>query len=153
MDTDAIIMLALVTAVVLVIALLSMITSSKKYDNVREVRESTDFLDGSQLKCGICFGVLDGAIAVCRCGRRFHDSCAEPTGSCPYCDSEYGTFDVFAGSRMRCPNCGRYPLGNICGCGAVFPRNGRFLCVCGESLDEGDTVCRACGAAYVMKEG
>ena len=100
-------------------------------------------------KCGICFGDLGGRTAVCACGKMFHDSCAQPTGSCPYCKAEYGSFSVRKESAVRCMNCGRQVTGDRCRCGAIFPEDGRFECLrCGSVVD-GGLVCGKCGAKYV----
>jgi hypothetical protein len=101
--------------------------------------------------CDICFGSMDGRIAACACGKTFHDSCALPTGSCPYCGAEYGSFAISEETRVRCLNCGRPVTGSTCRCGAIFPDDGRFVCgKCGETVD-GGVVCGKCGTAYVLR--
>ena len=102
--------------------------------------------------CGICFGGLEGRTAVCACGKAFHDSCALPTGSCPYCKAEYGTFSFREEAAVRCLNCGRQVTGGRCRCGAIFPENGRFECSrCGAVVDDG-LVCGKCGTRYVKNK-
>jgi len=115
-------------------------------------KESTTFLDESEgeKKCEICYGVIDeDPIAKCTCGRIFHDACARPTGSCPYCAAPYEKMEVREPERSRCPVCGRFLKGNICSCGAVIPRrDDTFLCKCGNRVDVDKPVCRKCGAVY-----
>ena len=99
--------------------------------------------------CDICFGDLEGRTAVCTCGKTFHDSCALPTGSCPYCGAEYAAFVLREESGSRCLNCGRRVTGDRCRCGAIFPKDGKFVCsVCNAVVD--GLVCKKCGTKYAM---
>ena len=107
---------------------------------------------GDSKTCGICFGDLDGRTAVCACGKAFHDSCALPTRSCPYCGDAYGTFSLREDPAVRCLNCGRQVTGGRCRCGAIFPENGRFECSrCGSVVGDG-LVCGKCGMRYVRNK-
>lgn len=101
-------------------------------------------------KCEICLGKIDeDSVAVCTCGKIFHDACAKPTGSCPYCGAAYETMEVRDPVRSRCPVCGRFVKGSICACGAVLPRSDNtFLCKCGNRVDAAKPFCRKCGAVY-----
>jgi hypothetical protein len=113
---------------------------------------STKFLDEGEddKKCEICYGRIDeDTIAVCGCGKIFHEACAKPTGACPYCGAKYESMEVRSPLRARCPVCGRFVKGNICICGAVIPRSdGTFLCKCGNRIDAGKPICKKCGAVY-----
>jgi len=115
-------------------------------------KESTTFLDDGEdeKKCEICYGRIDeNSIAMCPCGRIFHEACAKPTGSCPYCGEKYENMDVREPERKRCPVCGRFLKGNICSCGAVIPKkDNTFVCKCGGVVDVKKPVCRKCGAVY-----
>jgi hypothetical protein len=115
-------------------------------------KKSTYFLDEGEdeKKCDICYGKIDeDPVAKCTCGKMFHDACARPTGSCPYCGAQYAAMTVRDPERSRCPVCGRFVKGGICACGAVLPRrDGTFLCGCGARVDSGKPVCRKCGAIY-----
>lgn len=103
--------------------------------------------------CDICFGDLEGRTAVCECGKTFHDDCALPTGSCPYCGEDYDTFVIKDESRSRCLNCGRQVTGDRCRCGAIFPRDGKFVCSKCNAVVDG-LVCGKCGTEYVInREG
>lgn len=114
--------------------------------------KTTYFLDEGEdeKKCEICYGRIgEENIATCTCGRTFHDACAKPTGTCPYCGCGYDAMDVRKPLRARCPICGRFVSGSICECGAVLPRkDNTFLCSCGNRVDVGKPVCKKCGAAY-----
>ncbi|MCL2510061.1 MAG: hypothetical protein FWF07_03170 [Methanomassiliicoccaceae archaeon] len=121
-------------------------------------KESTTFLDDGEdeKKCEICYGKIDkDPIAMCPCGKIFHEACAKPTGSCPYCGVRYEEMEVREPEMKRCPVCGRFLKGNICSCGAVIPkRDNTFICKCGGVVDVDKPVCRKCGAVYesaVMK--
>jgi len=112
-------------------------------------RHSTEFLDGGSGElCAICFGELGETVSECGCGKRFHTACAEPTGSCPYCSRPYGTFKTLEEQKRRCPNCGRYPLGGVCKCGALLSRDGVFMCSCGTVIDRAEPTCTKCGKKY-----
>jgi len=115
-------------------------------------RESTYFLDEGEdeKKCEICYGKIESdTIAECKCGKVFHDACAAPTGSCPYCGTIYAQMTKREPVRARCPVCGRYVKGGMCECGAVLPRkDDTFLCSCGNRVDASKPVCKKCGAVY-----
>jgi len=115
-------------------------------------KESTTFLDEGEdeKQCEICYGRIDDdPIAICSCGKIFHDACAKPTGSCPYCGEKYENMEVREPERKRCPVCGRFLKGSICSCGAVLPRkDGTFICKCGNVVDMNKPVCKKCGAVY-----
>jgi hypothetical protein len=114
--------------------------------------KSTTFLDEGEdeKKCEICYGKIDNdPIAICKCGKIFHDVCAKPTGSCPYCGAQYESMEIRQPERNRCPVCGKFMKGNICSCGAVIPRkDNTFVCKCGNVVDADKPVCKKCGAVY-----
>jgi len=105
--------------------------------------------------CGICFGAISGSdmVSRCACGQVFHDSCAMPTGACPYCKAPYDDLSVESPDCVTCPSCGSDVVGNVCGCGAVVNRNGVFTCGCGAPLDISEPVCRRCGREYDVCSG
>jgi len=115
-------------------------------------KESTTFLDDGEdeKQCEICYGKIDDdPVAMCSCGRIFHDACAKPTGSCPYCGEKYENMEIREPERKRCPVCGRFLKGNICSCGAVIPKkDSTFICKCGNTVDVNKPVCKKCGAVY-----
>lgn len=138
---------ALVIIVVMVLALL--IRSSRDDRESDGENGATGFLDDDTgSNCGICFGELSENVKKCTCGRLFHDACAEPTGSCPYCGSGYEEFRDADDERMRCSNCGRYTTGRECRCGALLMKDGVFVCSCGSVIGVGETVCAECGREY-----
>ena len=100
--------------------------------------------------CGICFGTISKTdmTAKCSCGQAFHNTCAGPTGNCPYCGAPYGRLVVEAPDLEICPACGADVVGNVCTCGAVINRDGAFICECGGTLDVNDPVCGKCGKEY-----
>jgi hypothetical protein len=118
----------------------------------RTKEKSTTFLDEGEdeKKCEICYGKIDeDPLAKCPCGKIFHDACAKPTGSCPYCGAAYDKMEVREPERSRCPVCGRFLKGSICSCGAVIPKkDDTFRCRCGGIVDANKPVCRKCGAVY-----
>ncbi len=145
----------LVVAIAIVVVLQGYMTS--KYDLKNKLKgrsgeKSTTFLDGGEdeTKCEICYGKIGSdPLAECSCGKVFHDACARPTGSCPYCGKDYGTMEIREPERSRCPICGRFLSGSICDCGAVFPRKDEtFICKCGNAVDSNKPVCKKCGAVY-----
>ena len=105
--------------------------------------------------CGICFGPIskEDMMAKCSCGQVFHDTCARPTGKCPYCASPYGDLKVDAPDYVRCPACGSDVVGNVCSCGALVNRDGTFTCSCGTPVDVNDPKCRKCGREYDVARG
>jgi hypothetical protein len=115
-------------------------------------KKSTTFLDEKEdsKKCEICYGDIEAdPVAMCTCGMIFHDACAKPTGSCPYCGAGYGDMTVREPERTRCPVCGRFLKGNICSCGAVIPsKDGTFICKCGNEVKMAKPICKKCGASY-----
>lgn len=149
--------------IILLVALIAIVVVVQgyigaKYDLGTKLRggkkknESTIFLDEgeSEKKCEICYGKIENdPIAECKCGKIFHDACARPTGSCPYCGAKYEEMEVREPERNRCPVCGRFLSGSICSCGAVIPRKDEtFTCKCGNTVDMNKPVCRKCGAVY-----
>ncbi len=152
-------MLGLVAALVAVVTMvlifrISSINSDffKKDSDRKKSGKTTYFLDEGEdeKKCEICYGRIgEEHVAVCGCGRTFHEACAKPTGTCPYCGCGYNDMEVRRPVRARCPVCGRFVSGSICECGAVLPRkDNTFLCSCGNRVDVGKPVCRKCGAVY-----
>jgi len=115
-------------------------------------RKTTYFLDEGEdeKKCEICYGELGCEdIAVCKCGKMFHKACAEPTRTCPYCNTSFEEMTIREPQRARCPVCGRFVKGSICECGAVLPRkDNTFQCSCGNRVDVNKPVCKKCGAVY-----
>jgi hypothetical protein len=105
--------------------------------------------------CGICLGPVskEDMIARCSCGRTFHDTCARPTDSCPYCGCPYNNLTIESPHCVKCPSCGSDVVGNVCKCGAVVSRDGTFVCACGNLLDASDPVCGKCGAEYELRSG
>jgi len=112
-------------------------------------KSTTKKVDEGPPKCDICFDDLEGRIATCECGKRFHDSCAHPTGSCPYCSADYSEFDTFE-SDVICPKCGKQVFNSQCRCGAIVPNEGRFVCVCGSNINQENLKCRKCGKTYAV---
>ncbi|MDR0508954.1 MAG: hypothetical protein LBG63_03925, partial [Candidatus Methanoplasma sp.] len=156
---DVIFSLGIITALVVLLATVLVIQGyiGAKYDVRnkllgRSKKESTTFLDEGEdeKKCDICYGKIDNdPVAMCFCGKIFHDACAKPTGSCPYCGGKYEDMDVREPERNRCPVCGRFLKGNICSCGAGIPRrDNTFICKCGNVVDADKPVCKKCGAVY-----
>lgn len=103
-------------------------------------------------RCDICFDSMAGEkVCDCACGKTFHRSCAEPTGSCPYCGLEFERFPVKEREAkvLRCFRCGSAVGQNVCECGTVIPyRDGSFSCPCGEVLNQEDGWCPNCGRRY-----
>lgn len=156
---NTIFLLGMLLMLVILIAIVFVVQGymDAKYDLRGKIRgkprnKSTTFLDEGEdeKKCEICYGKIDAdPVAVCACGKIFHDACAKPTGSCPYCGAGYDTMEVREPERTRCPVCGRFLKGSICSCGAVIPRkDGTIICKCGNEVDIGKPVCKKCGAAY-----
>ena len=150
---DALIMMLAMFSVLLTAATMAVVRSYVKNAEERHRRRhSTDFLDGGSGElCAICFGELGGTASECGCGKKFHTACAEATGPCPYCSLPYGSFKTVEEHKRRCPNCGRYPLGRACKCGAVLPRDGVFMCSCGAVIDKTDPTCGVCGKKYSLE--
>ncbi|MDR0779001.1 MAG: hypothetical protein LBE48_06170 [Methanomassiliicoccaceae archaeon] len=105
--------------------------------------------------CGICFGKIlkSEMIARCGCGNEFHDTCAEPVGTCPYCGCGYGSFEKDMPDYVTCPSCGSDVTGTVCECGAVINHDGVFTCGCGAELDVNHPVCKKCGKEYDVCSG
>lgn len=103
-------------------------------------------------RCDICFDSMDSEeICDCVCGKTFHRSCAEPTGSCPYCGNPFDRFPIKSreSRSLTCFRCGEKMDGNVCGCGTVIPyKDGTFSCPCGECLSETAIWCPNCGRTY-----
>jgi len=150
---DALIMMLAIFSVLLLAATVAIIRFYVKNAEKKHLRRhSTDFLDGGGGElCAICFGELGETVSECRCGKKFHTTCAEPTGPCPYCSQPYETFKTFEEHKQRCPNCGRYPLGRVCKCGALLSRDGVFMCPCGTVIDKTDPTCCGCGRKYRLE--
>ena len=149
MDDSIYWILATVLIIVFTILLAAIVISDKNGDLKPHQKGSTKKVDDSPPTCDICFDDLDGRIATCECGKTFHDSCARPTGSCPYCSTHYSRFTT-AESRFRCPNCGRFPLTAYCKCGAILSVDGHFICRCGKMIDPDDSICDGCGTHYLV---
>ncbi|MGE0014754.1 MAG: hypothetical protein AB7S83_01005 [Candidatus Methanomethylophilaceae archaeon] len=141
-------------AIFVSIALTSKLVSQRK--NVASTRQNsgiaTYFLDDSESEklCSICLGRIGLLpVSTCGCGRIFHDSCASTLDGCPYCARPYGNMVVGEPERPRCPVCGRFLIGSICSCGAVFPkRDGTMECSCGNIVDCSRPLCGKCGLLY-----
>lgn len=101
-------------------------------------------------QCSICFGELDeDEVHECVCAAVSHVSCAELTGSCPYCQRPYDPDGVRARKLLRCPSCGERMPGYSCDCGTVVPNHdGTFVCPCGEDLRTSSGSCPSCGRTY-----
>ena len=105
----------------------------------------------ADVRCDICFDDIgDEMVSQCRCGMTFHLSCAEPTGQCPYCGTEFKDFLPPRPARhITCPRCGELMSGNICSCGTILPDpDGTFECRCGERVKAGEAMCRKCGRLF-----
>lgn len=62
---------------------------SSKSGNAATVISSED----AELKCDICFDLIgDERMSECPCGKKYHFTCAEPTGFCPYCNRKFKDF-------------------------------------------------------------
>ncbi len=103
-------------------------------------------------RCDICFDSMgEEAVSECACGKAFHRSCAEPTGTCPYCGLPFDRFPIKEreARTLRCFRCGKPVERNICDCGTVIPfRNGTFYCHCGEELTVESNWCPNCGRTF-----
>ena len=105
----------------------------------------------ADVRCDICFDDIgDETVSQCRCGKTFHLTCAEPTGQCPYCGTDFKDFLPPRPARhITCPRCGNPMNGNICECGTILPDPDRtFVCRCGERLNVGDKICHRCGRQF-----
>ena len=119
----------------------------------RPKKESTTFLDEGEdeKKCDICYGTINNdPIANCPCGKIFHEACARPTGTCPYCGVRFENMEIREPVMARCPTCGRPMKGGICSsCGTAMPRkDNTFVCKCGNIVDAKKPICKKCGAVY-----
>ena len=104
----------------------------------------------ADVRCDICFDDIgDEMVSQCRCGMTFHLSCAEPTGQCPYCGTDFKDFLPPRPARhITCPRCGNLMNRNICECGTILPDpDGTFECRCGERVKAGEAMCRKCGGS------
>jgi len=160
MNTEQIILvLGIAITLVVIVTMIVTMTIGRKVESELEskiegesTKQSTYFLDeGEDEKiCDICYGRIgEDAIAECVCGRTFHDVCAQPTGSCPYCGVKHDDMTTREPIRTRCPACGRFMKAGICICGTFIPRkDGTFQCACGGRVDVTRPLCRKCGAIY-----
>ena len=100
--------------------------------------------------CDMCFdNIGDEEVAVCTCGKTYHVTCAEPTGSCPYCGAPYSDFHLRQARHVTCPLCGTEMTSDICDCGLIMPDSrGHFTCRCGNDLRITDTRCSRCGREF-----
>lgn len=128
------------------------ISLEKSYREKKIARKSTKFLEegGVDGICNICFGGISGGlVAECSCGNSFHDSCAEPTSKCPYCENPYGQMSIRGAKISKCPFCGKHMTSDICSCGTVYPfEDGTFRCACGSPMHMSESTCPVCGAEY-----
>jgi len=115
-------------------------------------KKPTTFLDEGEdeKKCDICYGAIqNNSVAVCKCGKIFHEACARPTDVCPYCGVRYEKMEIREPKMARCPSCKRPMKGGRCSCGAAMPRkDNTFVCKCGNIVDGKKPVCKKCGATY-----
>ena len=153
--------IALLTAACIALLAVSLVRyghvrkSAEELHDLLADRESTycreDYhADGT---CDMCFDLIgEEKVAVCTCGKTFHVSCAEPTGSCPYCGEDYANFHIRDARRVTCPLCGREMVGDVCECGLVMPDSrGHFRCPCGNDLKITDTRCSVCGREFTRE--
>lgn len=156
-NTVFILGIIILLVIAIAIALVLQGYSGSKYGYLKKLkgkpmRKSTIILDEKEDtdKCEICYGAIDDdSIAKCPCGRVFHEACARPTGSCPYCNAPYAAMDTRGPEVTVCPICGRPLKGNICSCGAVTPSEDyTIVCGCGAVIDADKPVCKKCGAVY-----
>ena len=120
-------------------------------------KKSTIFLGEREddEKCDICYGKIeDNPLAICSCGKKFHEACARPTGSCPYCGAKYDSMEIREPERTLCPGCHKPVRGNMChDCKIMIPKKDHtFICKCGNTVDAGKPVCRKCGAIYELRK-
>lgn len=142
---------------VIAILMITVVGTKTKYNVSERIRtrsfaKTTKKLDEGEdeKKCDICLGIIsEDPVAACKCGKLFHDACARPTGSCPYCGTPYEELEVRDPIRTRCPVCGRFIKGGVCVCGSMIPRlDNTFMCSCGNRVDASKPTCKRCGAAY-----
>lgn len=127
----------------------TMDSEDRKLDDMRSAYTTADYR--ADMRCDICFDDIgDEKVSECRCGKVYHLSCAEPTGSCPYCGTPFEEFLPPREPRhITCPRCGNFMSGNICACGTVIPdSDGTFECACGERILASENICRRCGRMY-----
>lgn len=121
-------------------------------DSVRNNISSFTTADyAADVRCDICFDDIgDEMVSQCKCGKTFHLTCAEPTGSCPYCGTEFKDFLPPRRARhITCPRCGEILNGNICSCGTIVPDADKtFECKCGERVHMNESMCRRCGLTF-----
>lgn len=134
--------------------------------NEREARRKEEMLGRTSayhvedfhadVRCEICLdSMYDEPVSECVCGKVFHRSCAEPTGSCPYCGTAFERFAVQERRprKLGCIRCGKDIGQNICECGTVIPfRDGTFYCTCGEVINEESEWCPNCGRTFERRE-
>ena len=121
-------------------------------DSIRgEISGFTTADYAADVRCDICFDDIgDEMVSQCRCGKTYHLTCAEPTGTCPYCGADFKDFLPPREARhITCPRCGEIMHSNICSCGTVLPDpDGTFECRCGERMRISEAMCRKCGRVY-----
>jgi len=146
--------MAAVAATIMVVVLLLLVGTErnmrvkvKRGPNKQQAKAQTDV-------CGICFGSIanNDVTARCACSQTFHETCARPTGKCPYCGKPYNEMAVESPNCVKCPSCGHDVVGNVCKCGAVINREG-FVCSCGSIIDTDEPVCKKCGKEYEVRSG
>ena len=150
-------MLASVVALISVIGVIDTIRSGKAAKTERKAlmsNASAYYVEDYRAdnRCDICFDSMgDERVCECSCGKVFHRSCAEPTGSCPYCGTEFDKFPVTSREprAVTCFRCGKTVERNICECGTVIPyKDHTFSCHCGEVLSEDSIWCPNCGRTF-----
>jgi len=68
-----------------------------KKESIAEQEPEITFADSS-FTCRICFGVVKTGLPIikCRCGKKYHQTCAERVGECPGCEFDYSNWDAEA---------------------------------------------------------
>ena len=112
-------------------------------------REMLGDFEGTAL-CDICYGAIgDCSVAKCGCGKTFHEACARPTGTCPYCGAAFSEMEVRHARIPLCPRCSGQARDGFCReCHISLIRGGMFRCTCGRDVDARRAICGGCGARY-----
>ena len=149
---------ALMVGVVLLILLsvLAMLRTGRRYtgyvEDLLSTKSQYDTADyDADSKCDICFDDIgEENVIECLCGKKFHFTCADLTGECPYCGRVAKDFlPPRKSRRVTCPRCGEPITGNICTCGIIIPDpDGTFECRCGERISVGESMCHKCGRGF-----